>query len=81
MPEKKTSTLEATKKYHEAKARGRAAGRIGRPLSECPYSPRKESALVRIWVVGHREGRDERRAARERGDDVTSARRAKHAMG
>lgn len=58
----KSAKLGAARALIEARARGRAAGRVGRPLSECPYSPSSEEAETQAWLTGHREGREQRAA-------------------
>lgn len=57
----KSAKLAAGRELIEARAHGRAAGRVGRPLTECPYSPTTAEAAAREWITGHREGREERR--------------------
>lgn len=53
--------LTAAKPYIQARAEGIAAGRVGRPLDECPYSLTTQEDLTRLWIAGHRQGRDDRR--------------------
>ncbi|MDN5654086.1 MAG: hypothetical protein L0G46_03200 [Kocuria sp.] len=72
--EPKSEKLAAARPFLEARAKGRAAGRVGRPLSECPYSPSEQEAEARIWLTGHREGREERHAE---GTALPEKRRAK----
>lgn len=72
----KSAKLAAIRPALEARARGRAAGRVGRPQSECPYSPTDAEEQARAWLAGHREGREERAAE---GTALPEKRRARHA--
>lgn len=51
----------AVKPYATAHAAGVAAGRTGQSISACPYSPSSQEDLARLWIAGHRQGRDDRR--------------------
>lgn len=65
MPEEtapKSAKLAAAREVLEAHAKGRAAGRVGRPVGECPYSPSTAEEATRAWITGHREGREDRRS-------------------
>ena len=71
----KSAKLAASRTLIEARAAGRAAGRVGRPRTECPYSAVREESETRAWLTGFREGREERRAE---GTALPEKRRAAH---
>lgn len=71
----KSAKLAAMRPLLEARAAGRAAGRVGRPRSECPYSATEAESETRAWLAGHREGREERHAE---GTALPEKRRAAH---
>lgn len=71
----KSAKLAASRALIEARAAGRAAGRVGRPRTECPYSPTEAEGETRAWLTGFREGREERRAE---GTALPEKRRAAH---
>lgn len=70
----RSAKLAASRPILQAHASGRAAGRVGRPRSECPYSPTQAEAETRAWLAGFREGREERRTE---GTALPEQRRAK----
>lgn len=69
--------LEVAKPYETAHAEGLAAGRVGRPLAECPYSPSTQEDLARIWIAGFNQGRRERR---DEQTALPAQRRARHVV-
>lgn len=72
----RSTKLASSRTVLEARAAGRAAGRVGRPRSECPYSPTGAEAEARAWIAGFQEGRE---ARREEGTPLPQRRRAKQA--
>lgn len=69
------SRREVAEPFAKAWAAGRAAGRIGRPVTECPYDTASEEELARIWASGFTEGREERASS---GTALPEQKRARH---